>query len=159
MSFLFGKKKETKGVGVPPASRDGNVASGANSSIPTANGMKGRERGPGTTQSPTPGSSVDNSINSGGGAHTPSPEQGLEQRGGPAQEQPVCHTVRESRPTSYCSFYAFRTSNYKSPVNSGLGRRFANIICPRSMALDLASMVLRHQMSTLRRCILGHNDD
>ena len=97
MSFLFGKKKETKGAGAPPASRDGNTAGAANSSIPTANGVKGRERGPSTTQSPTPGGSLDNSINSGGGAHTPSPEQGLDQRGGPGQELPVCPAFRELR--------------------------------------------------------------
>ena len=103
MSFLFGKKKETKGAGAPPASRDGNIAVGANSSIPTANGVKGRERGPSTTQSPTPGSSVDNSVNSAGGAHTPSPEHGPEQRGGPGQELQVCHAVSVLLSTNHCS--------------------------------------------------------
>ena len=90
MSFLFGKKKETKTAGAPPASRDGIPTGGTNTTITAANGLKGRERGPSTTQSPTPGSSVDNSVNSAGGAHTPSPDHGPDQRGGPGQELQVC---------------------------------------------------------------------
>lgn len=95
MSFLFGKKKETKTVGGVPSSRDGPPAGAAASSIPTTNGLKGRERGPSTTQSPTPGSSIDNSVNSVGETLTPSPEHGPDQRGGPGQELQVCHAPQE----------------------------------------------------------------
>ena len=90
MSFLFGKKKDTKPAGALPASRDGNPTAGTNTTAAAANNLKSRERGPNTAQSPTPGSSVDNSINSAGGAHTPSPEQGADQRGGTGQEMQVC---------------------------------------------------------------------
>lgn len=111
MSFLFGKKKETKTVGGAPSSRDGLPAGGAASSIPTTNGLKGRERGPSTTQSPTPGSSLDNSVNSVGGAHTPSPERGPDQRGGPGQETQVCYAPNVLPSKSYFDFHTFRALN------------------------------------------------
>lgn len=101
MSFLFGKKKETKTVGGAPSSRDGPPAGGASSAIPTTNGMKGRDRGPSTTQSPTPGSSIDNPVNSVGRAHTPSSEHGPDQRGGPGQELQVCHSPNVQLTKSY----------------------------------------------------------
>ena len=117
MSFLFGKKKETKATGAPPAPRDGNSAGGANSSVPAANGPKGRERGPSTTQSPTPGSSVDTSVSSAGGAHTPSPEHGPEQRGGPGQEVQVCPALGILLSTT-ASVYIFSRFNLHPSICS-----------------------------------------
>ncbi len=116
MSFLFGKKKETKAGGAAPSSRDGLPAGAANSSTPATNGLKGRERGPSTTQSPTPGSSVENSVNTVGGAHTPSPEHGPDQRGGPGQELQVCHGLS---PTSYAKCHSFRAPGRRNMFIAG----------------------------------------
>lgn len=107
MSFLFGKKKQAHNP-LPPATRETHTSGGitssgsTSSSIPTANGFKGKERGPGGAQSPppgpppgslpgpTPGSSVNTSNTSRSEAHTPSPDHGLDQRGGLEKDVPVC---------------------------------------------------------------------
>ena len=68
MSFLFGKKK--------PGARDGNPSGGSSASIPTLNGIRERDNKPGGAQHTTPGSSVNDSLNSLGGAATPSPDHG-----------------------------------------------------------------------------------
>lgn len=82
MSFFFGKKKGQNAHPDPPrsgaASRD---ASGSGPSLTAAqvNGAKGRitpVAGAPAIQTPTPGSSVNNSINSVNGAKTPSPDHG-----------------------------------------------------------------------------------
>ena len=87
MSFLFGKKKQGHG-GLPPATRDTHTSDGPNASE-KVNGVKARERGPGTL-SPTPqGGSVNNSINSVGGFQSPSPERGQGPRLDPDQDMPV----------------------------------------------------------------------
>lgn len=96
MSFLFGKKKQVLNP-LPPASRETHTAGGTSttSSIPKANGTKSKERGAGGVQSPpppeaTPSSSVNNSVNSISGPHTPSPDHKQDQRGGLDQDIPVC---------------------------------------------------------------------
>lgn len=86
MSFLFGKKKQTHNP-LPPATRDTHTPGG--SSISTTNGIKSKERGPSAAQTSTPGSSINNSITSVGGTHTPSPDHGIDKRGGPEQDRSV----------------------------------------------------------------------
>ena len=83
MAFLFGKKKPS-GHGGAQGPRDVQPPGGLASSIPTTNGVREREKTSGSTQNTTPGSSINNSINSLGGAATPSPEHGIGARG---QEQ------------------------------------------------------------------------
>lgn len=139
MSFLFGKKKAAQNAPVPPASRDGHTSGGSNSSIPTVNGLKSN-KGPATTQSPTPGSSVNNSIDSAGGAATPSPEHGPEQRGGPEPEVQVC--CLEGFVSGECLHDTWLTE-----------------ISLRSTVLDLESMALLRLTPTRLLCIHGLNDD
>lgn len=89
MSFLFGKKKQPQPPALPPASRDTHTPGGSSTGAPTANGAKDKDKPGARTQTPTPGSSVNNSINSLGGAATPSPEQNLGARGGAEQDLQV----------------------------------------------------------------------
>ncbi|KAI9833335.1 MAG: hypothetical protein M1819_003730 [Sarea resinae] len=76
MAFLFKSKKHQSAI--PPATRDITSSGGP---APATNGFvvgkekDGKDRPP--NQTPTPGSSVNNSLNSLGGANTPSPDQKL----------------------------------------------------------------------------------
>lgn len=68
MSFLFGKSKKDKPIpaGLPQATRDIGSSHGQ-SSIPAPNGIPAADKarlGPPQQQTPTPGSSVNNSLNS-----------------------------------------------------------------------------------------------
>lgn len=106
MSFLFGKKKQTHNP-LPPATRETHTSggTGTTSSIPTANGTRGKDRGPGGAQSPPPGpqpgflpgpasgSNVNSSLNSISEGKTPSPDHGLDQRGGMEQDASVCTLI------------------------------------------------------------------
>jgi hypothetical protein len=87
MSFLFRSKKQQSNTPSPAPTRD-VLSSGldSNSSLPTTNGSTlGKEKEK-LDQASTPGSSVNNSLNSLGGAGTPSPEQkGLRTVEGDAQ--------------------------------------------------------------------------
>lgn len=80
MSFLFGKKnKQQPPNALPPATREISSSAGPGSQIPTANGAGARDpekpRGaPQTSQTPTPGASVNNSLSSLNPANTASPE-------------------------------------------------------------------------------------
>ena len=89
MSFLFGKKKQQPPTALPPASRDIHTAGGTSTTAPTVNGAKDKDKPGARKQTPTPGSSVNNSMNSLGGAATPSPEQNLGARGGVEQDLQV----------------------------------------------------------------------
>ncbi|KAI4284968.1 MAG: hypothetical protein L6R38_001035 [Xanthoria sp. 2 TBL-2021] len=79
MSFLFGKKSKQPPAGLPPATRDVHTSGGSR-------GPSGQQQPNGVNpkgQTPTPERSVNNSI---GGANTPSPEHGPDQRGALDQE-------------------------------------------------------------------------
>ena len=94
MSFLFGKKskegKEGKGqVGPPQRPADSQAAPGSNTSIPTVNGARPKERGAGVI-SPPPAGSVNNSGNSIDDTTTPSPEHVPSQRGRLDSDLSVC---------------------------------------------------------------------
>ena|SRR5438045_8127202 len=74
MAFLFkSKKQQQSNIAAPPQARDvSSSGPGSNSSLSTTNGSSiGREK---LDQTPTPGGSVNNSLNSLGGTGTPSPE-------------------------------------------------------------------------------------
>ena len=75
MAFLFKSKKSQSNNALPPANRDIHTSEGSKPSIPTVNGFKDKEKAGGPIQT-TPSSSVNNSLNSLGGAGTPSPEHG-----------------------------------------------------------------------------------
>ncbi|KAL8708094.1 MAG: hypothetical protein Q9220_006947 [cf. Caloplaca sp. 1 TL-2023] len=80
MSFLFGKKSKQPQGALPQAARDVHTSGGSR-------GPSGQQQPNGLTpkaQTPTPGSSVGNSI---GGANTPSPEQGSDQRPAPTDQE------------------------------------------------------------------------
>ncbi|KAF2839079.1 hypothetical protein M501DRAFT_1057378 [Patellaria atrata CBS 101060] len=85
MSFLFKSKKHQHSA-LPAASRDLSSAHGHTSQIPTVNGFAGRGdavSSPAPNQTPTPGSSVNNSLNSLQGAlgtASPDPTKGLRGR-------------------------------------------------------------------------------
>jgi len=85
MSFLFGKKKQFSNS----PNSGGRDAHPSSASPPSANGLKEREKQSGGAQSITPDSSVNNSLNSLGGAATPSPEQGLASRTSHEQDNQV----------------------------------------------------------------------
>jgi len=108
MSFFFGKKKgQNPSADTPrsgPASRD-TSGGGPNLNTAPVNGVKGKNppvAGAPAVQTPTPGSSVNNSIsNSINGAKTPSPDHGRdgsgvgitserERAGGSLDEGQVC---------------------------------------------------------------------
>lgn len=73
MAFLFKSKKNQSNNAMPPANRDIHTSEGSKSSVPTVNGIRDREKAGGPVQT-TPSSSVNDSVNSLGGAGTPSPE-------------------------------------------------------------------------------------
>ncbi|KAL9004384.1 MAG: hypothetical protein Q9188_002800 [Gyalolechia gomerana] len=73
MSFLFGRKNKQPQAALPPATRDVHTSGGSRSASGQQQPNGVMSKGP----APTPGSSVSNSI---GGANTPSPEQGPDQR-------------------------------------------------------------------------------
>ena len=75
MAFLFKSKKSQSNNALPPANRDIHTSEGPKSSIPTVNGFKDKDKAGGPVQT-TPSSSVNNSLNSLGGAGTPSPDNG-----------------------------------------------------------------------------------
>ena len=76
MSFLgFGKKKGSSQVATSGV-REIHPSSGSSASIPTVNGLKEKDKSSGGVPDITPGSSVNNSLNSLGAAPTPSPEHG-----------------------------------------------------------------------------------
>ena len=89
MSFLFGKKKQFSNS-PNSGGRDGHPPGGSSASIPTVNGPKEREKQSSGAQSITPDSSVNNSLNSLGGAATPSPEHGVASRTSHEQDSQVC---------------------------------------------------------------------
>lgn len=64
MAFLFKSKKNQQGTGLPPATRNVHTSEGAPASAGQApvNGVK--ERDGGSSQTPTPSSSYNNSLNS-----------------------------------------------------------------------------------------------
>lgn len=82
MSFLFGKKsKQQANNALPPATRDITSSGGQGQPPPPVNGSGSREiektRGGPQSQTPTPGGSVNNSLNSlqnVGNAPTPEPK-------------------------------------------------------------------------------------
>lgn len=88
MAFLFKSKKQQSNNAVPPPNRDIHTSEGPKSSIPTVNGFKDQERAGGPVQT-TPSSSVNNSLNSLGGADTPSPEHGSGSKDRPEQDSQV----------------------------------------------------------------------
>jgi hypothetical protein len=93
MSFLFGKKSKQQNNALPPATRDISSSSG-----PAANGAGGRV-GP-SSQTPTPGASVNNSLNNlqaagnapgPAGGSGPGPEQkAMRERGDAAEVCLIC---------------------------------------------------------------------
>ncbi|KAI9703227.1 MAG: Negative regulator of mitotic exit [Candelina mexicana] len=77
MAFLFKSKKPPPSA-TPSATRNGQSPSSSNSGMPNVNGVVGtrdREKETALNHSITPNSSVNTSVNSVGGAGTPSPEQ------------------------------------------------------------------------------------
>jgi hypothetical protein len=88
MAFLFKSKKTQNNNALPPANRDIHTSEGSKSSLPTVNGIKDREKAGGPVQT-TPNSSVNDSLNSLGGAGTPSPEQGSGSRERSEQDSQV----------------------------------------------------------------------
>lgn len=76
MSFLFGKKSKGDKAGAAPPTRDGPPSAASGTSIPNANGIRTKERGPGVS-SPAPGPAVNNLD----GNITPSPDQNHEKPG------------------------------------------------------------------------------
>jgi hypothetical protein len=66
MSFLFGKSKKSQNTGLPAATRNITSSHGQGSSIPVANGSfnGADEKARGQVNTPTPGGSANNSLNS-----------------------------------------------------------------------------------------------
>lgn len=78
MAFLFKSKKNLE-KGPPQTKENPNGVAGSQSSLQGVNGRPSREEKGANT---TPGSSVNNSMNSlGGGTSTPSPDQNVGRRG------------------------------------------------------------------------------
>ncbi|KAI9656282.1 MAG: Negative regulator of mitotic exit [Bathelium mastoideum] len=80
MAFLF-KSKKNQSTGLPPATRNITSSDGPGSQIPVANGFAAGDRGRSVQNTPTPGNSVNNSLNSiASNTNTPSPESKTLQR-------------------------------------------------------------------------------
>ena len=93
MSFLgFGKKKGPSQVATSGA-REIHPSGSSSALVPGVNGLKEKDKQPGGAQDITPGSSVNNSLNSLGGAPTPSPEHGVGARRSQDQDGAVCYSV------------------------------------------------------------------
>lgn len=164
MSFLFGKKKQAHNP-LPPATRETHTSGGTatTSSIPTANGHKSKDRGPGGAQSPPPGppaaslsgpavgNSVNNSINSISEARTPSPDHGPDQRGGLEQDVPVC---------SHISFeLRHRTRSEACAASNWFVRGLLTDQISCSLLLDRSPTERLPWTVILPRCIHGPSDD
>lgn len=93
MAFLFKSKKHQNNA-LPPASRDIHTSEGSKPSVATVNGVKEKDKVGGPAQNTTPSSSVNNSLNSLGGAGTPSPEQFPAAREKPEQDSQVSNPNR-----------------------------------------------------------------
>ena len=94
MSFLFGKKKSAHGT-LAQQPREAPIPEKPNGVVPVTNGIKEKDKSLGAPQTSTPSSSVNNSLNSLGGANTPSPEHGHGARGGPDQDSQVSATSHD----------------------------------------------------------------
>jgi len=88
MAFLFKSKKHQNNA-LPPANRDIHTSEGPKPSVPAVDGIKENEKTGGPVQNTTPNSSVNNSLNSLGGAGAPSPEQISGVREKPEQDSQV----------------------------------------------------------------------
>ena len=155
MSFLFGKKKQSHNA-LPPAT-----------SSPTSHGIKTKDRGPGGAQSPppgpppgslpgpTPGGSVNNSINSISEAHAPSPDHGLDQRGGLEQDLPVRSLISISSHQSKCAFT--RSEAFALGALFFVSLLTDDIAC--SLLLDQPQTELLLWTVTLPRSSHGPSDD
>lgn len=168
MSFLFGKKKQSHNA-LPPATRETHTSggTGTTSSIPTANGIKTKDRGPGGAQSPPPGpppgslpgptsgGSVNNSINSISEAHAPSPDHGLDQHGGLEQDLPVRSLISITSHQSKCAFT--RSEAFALSPLLFVGLLTDDIAC--SLLLDQPQTELPLWTVTLPRSFHGPSDD
>ncbi|KAI9708917.1 MAG: Negative regulator of mitotic exit [Bogoriella megaspora] len=123
MAFLF-KSKKHQNTGLPPASRNITSSDGPGSQIPVANGFSGGEKSRGLQYTPTPGSSVNNSLNSvGGNANTPSPDsKALRERAdSEPHNQPVNRNAppptftRETNPYPWSQWRLNFTNNFQNP--------------------------------------------
>lgn len=137
MSFLFGKKSKQPPASLPPATRDVHTSGGSR-------GPSGQQQPNGVNlkgQTPTPERSVNNSI---GGANTPSPEHGPDQRGALDQESQVSGCRRHQAPMRLApKAYGMTLTSSQS-----------------SMALDLPSLdPLLQSAQTMLHLILGRNGD
>lgn len=97
MSFLFGRKSKQTQAALPPATRDVHTPGGSRSTSgpQLPNGVT--SKGP----TPTPANNLSNSL---AGSNTPSPDQGVEQRGASDGDMQVCwspHAIATS--TTLCS--------------------------------------------------------
>lgn len=168
MSFLFGKKKQSHNA-LPPATRETHTSggTGTTSSIPTANGIKSKDRGPGGAQSPPPGpppgslpgptsgGSVNNSINSISEAHAPSPDHGLDQHGGLEQDLPVRSLISVGHVSRNVLLHSRKL--FASSTLFCLGLLTDDIAC--SLLLDQPQTELLPWTVTLPRSFHGPSDD
>ena len=87
MAFLFKSKKNQNNT-LPQANRDVHTSEGSKPAAPTVNGIKEKDKAGAPVQT-TPSSSVNNSLNSLGGAGTPSPDHGSGMRDKTEQDSQV----------------------------------------------------------------------
>ncbi|GES62800.1 cell polarity protein [Aspergillus terreus] len=141
MAFLFKSKKNQQATGLPPATRNLHTSEGAPTSASSfgPNSIKERE---GSTQSPTPSSSYNNSLNS--VTSTSSPDhQRMRQRAeseSQIQRQQAASTSPQTSPGASLYPWCQRRLNFSSPQGNPFPRYGAAVNAVASKEGDIYMM-------------------
>ncbi|RAL10380.1 putative cell polarity protein (Tea1) [Aspergillus homomorphus CBS 101889] len=148
MAFLFKSKKHQQGSGLPPATRGNHSSEGAPANPPPTTATGPKERDPAHSQTPTPSSSYNNSLNSVHSTNSPDNPR-LRQRAEsesqgqrPQQPQPANSTNSSPNNSPGASLYPWsqRRLNFSNPQNVPFPRYGAAINAVASKEGDIYMM-------------------
>ncbi|PKY06560.1 putative cell polarity protein [Aspergillus campestris IBT 28561] len=145
MAFLFKSKKNQQGAGVPPGARNINASDAPAANPPAAVPNAPKEREAGATQTPTPSSSYNNSLNSINSAGSPEYQRSRQraESESQSQRQPQTGSASNSPNTSPgTSLYPWsqRRLNFSSPQANPFPRYGAAINAVSSKEGDIYMM-------------------
>ncbi|PYH95560.1 hypothetical protein BO71DRAFT_200839 [Aspergillus ellipticus CBS 707.79] len=147
MAFLFKSKKHQQNASVPPAARNAHSSEGSQSSNPppaavVPNGAKERDGGP--SQTPTPSSSYNNSLNSVNSANSPDNTRMRQRAESESQPQRPQQAMQNTSPSNSpgASLYPWtqRRINFSSPQTNPFPRYGAAINSVASKEGDIYMM-------------------
>ncbi|KAL1971051.1 hypothetical protein VTN77DRAFT_2 [Rasamsonia byssochlamydoides] len=144
MAFLFKSKKNQQGAGLPPASRNIHTSEGTISEKPPAPINGERQRDGGAVQSPTPSSSVNNSLSSVTGTSSPDPVRMRQRAESESQAPRAQQSMNGNSPTTNpnASLYPWsqRRLNFPSPQANPFPRYGAAVNAVASKEGDIYMM-------------------